>query len=291
MGIHKAVIPAAGLGTRFLPATKAQPKEMIPLIDTPTIQLIVEEAVTSGIDDLLVVIGRDKGSIEDHFDRAPELEEFLREKGKTDLLMVVQDVSRIAADIHFIRQKIPMGLGHAVLAARRHIGREPFGVLLGDDVMTGPTPVLRQLIDKWRSGLSVVAVQEVPVDEASRYGIVFGKSLADGTIQVDSLLEKPPVHLVGERPLAVMGRYVLDPAVFSALSDVAPGAGGEIQLTDALDVLAHQGQLIAVPFRGTRFDVGEKFGFVKATIAAALNRADLRDDVLSYLRQILDQPE
>lgn len=289
MGIHKAVIPAAGLGTRFLPATKAQPKEMIPLIDTPTIQCIVEEAVESGVDDLLVVIGRDKGSIEDHFDRAPELEAFLAEKGKFDLLEAVQAVSQIAADIHFVRQKVPLGLGHAVMAAERHVGHEPFGVLLGDDVMTGEPPVLRQLIDKWVPGLSIVAVQEVPVDEASRYGIVFGQTLSDGCVKVDRLLEKPPNHLVGPHPMAIMGRYVLDPAVFSALRDISPGAGGEIQLTDALDVLARQGQLLAVPYRGTRFDVGEKLGFVKATIAVAMTRPDLREDVIAYLRQILDQ--
>lgn len=288
MDVHKAVIPAAGLGTRFLPATKAQPKEMIPLIDTPTIQLIVEEAVHSGIDDLVVVIGRDKGSIEDHFDRAPELEEFLRSRGKTDLLQVVEAVSRLA-DLHFIRQKVPMGLGHAVLAARRHVGQEPFAVLLGDDVMMAKRPVLRQLIDKWQPGLSVVAVQEVTPEEATRYGIVFGERQADGTMAVSHLVEKPSAKDAGPRPMAVMGRYVLDPAVFAALADMPPGAGGEIQLTDALDVLARQGRLIAVPYQGVRYDVGDKLGFVKATIAAALDRDDLREDVVAYMRSVLDE--
>lgn len=288
MNIVKAVIPAAGLGTRFLPATKAQPKEMLPLIDTPTIQLVVEEAIASGIEDLLVVIGRDKGSIEDHFDRAPELEEFLRDKGKDRLLEIVQHVSRMA-DIHFIRQKIPMGLGHAVLAARRHVGQNPFAVLLGDDVMVADPPVLRQLIDKWQPGLSVVAVQPVTRAEAKRYGIVFGEWEADGTFRVSHLVEKPPVDDAPEKPLAVMGRYLLDPAVFGALHDVSVGAGGEIQLTDALDVLARQGQLIAVPFAGKRYDVGEKLGFVKATIEVALDRPDLRSELLPYLRNLINQ--
>ncbi len=288
MTIRKAVIPAAGLGTRFLPATKAQPKEMLPLIDTPTIQLVVEEAVSSGIEDLLVVIGRDKGSIEDHFDRAPELEEFLRSRGKDDLLEVVQRVSHLA-DLHFIRQKVPLGLGHAVLAARRHIGSEPFAVLLGDDVMVGEPPVLSQLIERAKPGMSVVAVQRVSRYEASRYGIAFGSWNRDGTFQVSHLVEKPTQDRVPEDPLAVMGRYVLDPAIFAALEDIEPGAGGEIQLTDALDVLARQGSLLAVPFVGKRYDVGEKLGFVKATVEAALARPDLKDEFLSYLRQLIEE--
>ncbi len=288
MGIRKAVIPAAGLGTRFLPATKAQPKEMLPLIDTPTIQYIVEEAVASGIEDLLVVIGRDKGSIEDHFDRAPELEEFLRKRGKMDLLEVVQAVSQLT-DLHFIRQKEPKGLGHAVLAARRHIGDNPFAVLLGDDVMVGEPPVLAQLTAKWRPGLSVVAVQKVPREEASRYGIASGEWNGDETFQVSHLVEKPSPDRVPDEALAVMGRYVLDPAVFSALEDLAPGTGGEIQLTDALDVLARDGGLIAVPFKGNRYDVGEKLGFVKATVEVALTRPDLRPEFLTYLRQLVDE--
>lgn len=287
MHLHKAVIPAAGLGTRFLPATKAQPKEMIPIIDTPTIQLVVEEAVASGIDDFLVVIGRDKGSIEDHFDRAPELEEFLRERGKDDLLDVVQHVSHLA-NLHFIRQKIPMGLGHAVLEARSHVGNEPFAVLLGDDVMVGNPPVLRQLIDHWRPGVSVVAVQPVTRLEASRYGIVFGDWQSDGSVKVSHLVEKPPVSEAPAEPLAIMGRYVLDPVVFSLLADLPKGAGGEIQLTDALDLLAREHELIAVPYQGKRYDVGEKLGFVKATIDAALDREEMRDDVLAYLRSIME---
>ncbi|NMP21485.1 UTP--glucose-1-phosphate uridylyltransferase GalU [Sulfobacillus harzensis] len=284
--VHKAVIPAAGLGTRFLPATKAQPKEMIPIIDTPTIQLVVEEAVQSGIDDFLVVIGRDKGSIEDHFDRAPELEEFLRERGKDDLLHVVQKVSALA-NLHFIRQKVPMGLGHAVLAARRHVGDEPFAVLLGDDVMVGHPPILAQLLAHWKPGRSVVAVQRVPRQEASRYGIVYGQEQTDGTVKVSHLVEKPPASEAPDNPLAIMGRYVLDPAVFHLLADLPKGAGGEIQLTDALDILAREHQLIAVPYVGKRYDVGEKLGFVKATIEAALDRDDMRDDVLQYLRELL----
>lgn len=284
MSIRKAVIPAAGLGTRFLPATKAQPKEMLPLIDTPTIQLIVEEAKHSGIEDLLVVIGRDKGSIEDHFDRAPELEEFLLQRGKGDLLAIVQEVSRLS-DIHFIRQKVPLGLGHAVLSAQRHVGQEPFAVLLGDDIMMGHPPVLSQLIDKWQPDLSVVAVQPIPRSEASRYGIVFGDWEDNGVFRVDHLVEKPDPKDVPEEPLAIMGRYILDSAIFTALKDIAPGAGGEIQLTDALDVLARQGRLIAVPYQGKRFDVGEKSGFVKATIEAALMREDLRDEILDFIRK------
>lgn len=288
--VKKAVIPAAGLGTRFLPATKAQPKEMIPIIDTPTIQLVVEEAVQSGIEDFLVVIGRDKGSIQDHFDRAPELEDFLRDKGKDELLDVVQQVSRLA-DLHFIRQKVPMGLGHAVLSAKRHVGDDPFAVLLGDDVMVGNPPVLKQLMDRWHPGQSVVAVQRVTPEEACRYGVVFGEWNADETFQVSHLVEKPSPSEAPPEPLAIMGRYVLDAAVFSALEDTEPGRGGEIQLTDALDVLARQGQLIAVPYVGQRYDVGEKLGFVKATVEAALSRPDLRADVLPYLRRLLSEVE
>ncbi len=284
--ITKAVIPAAGLGTRFLPATKAQPKEMLPLIDTPTIQYVVEEAKSSGIEDILVIIGRDKGSIEDHFDRAPELEEFLKSKGKTELLEVVQAVSHLA-DLHFIRQKVPMGLGHAVLSARRHVGQHPFSVLLGDDVFVGNPPVLKQLIDRWRPGLSVVAVKRVSRQEASRYGIAFGTWRSDGTLAVSHLVEKPRELADDVEPLAVMGRYVLDPGVFDALDGLAPGAGGEIQLTDALDLLARDGQLIAVPFQGERYDVGEKLGFVKATIEVGLSRPDLREQLLEYLQTIV----
>lgn len=288
MGVHKAVIPAAGLGTRFLPATKAQPKEMIPIIDTPTIQLVVQEAVLSGIDDFLVVIGREKGSIEDHFDRAPELEEFLRDRGKHDLLAVVQQVSDLA-NLHFIRQKSPVGLGHAVLQARNHVGNEPFAVLLGDDVMVGNPPILQQLLNYWEPGASVVAVQRVAREEAGRYGVVFGEPQADGTVAVSHLVEKPAPDDTPADPLAIMGRYVLDPVVFPLLADLPQGAGGEIQLTDALDALAREHRLIAVPYHGKRYDVGEKLGFVKATIDAALDREDLRDDILRYLRQLLDE--
>lgn len=286
--LTKAVIPAAGLGTRFLPATKAQPKEMLPLIDTPTIQYVVEEAKDSGIEDILVIIGRDKGSIEDHFDRAPELEEFLRSKGKADLLEVVQRVSHLV-DLHFIRQKVPMGLGHAVLSARRHVGDDPFCVLLGDDVMVGTPPVLRQLMNRWHPGCSIVAVQKVEPEEASRYGIAFGHWNDDGTLAVSHLVEKPKALPRGTEPVAIMGRYVLDPAVFDALDGIAPGAGGEIQLTDALDKLARDGNLIAVPFVGKRYDVGEKLGFVKATIEVALSRSDLRSALLDYLQTLLEK--
>jgi UTP--glucose-1-phosphate uridylyltransferase len=284
--ITKAVIPAAGLGTRFLPATKAQPKEMLPLIDTPTIQYVVEEAKSSGIEDILVIIGRDKGSIEDHFDRAPELEEFLKSKGKTELLEVVQAVSHLA-DLHFIRQKVPMGLGHAVLSARRHVGDNPFTVLLGDDVFVGNPPVLKQLMNRWRPGLSVVAVKRVTREEASRYGIAFGGWRTDGTLHVSHLVEKPRELADDVEPMAVMGRYVLDAAVFEALDGLAPGAGGEIQLTDALDILARDGQLIAVPFEGERYDVGEKLGFVKATIEVGLSRPELHDELLEYLKMVV----
>jgi len=284
--VHKAVIPAAGLGTRFLPATKAQPKEMLPIIDTPTIQLVVEEAVASGIDDFLVVIGRDKGSIEDHFDRAPELEEFLRTRGKDDLLDIVQAVSRLA-NLHFIRQKVPMGLGHAVLQARRHVGQDPFAVLLGDDVMVGQPPVLSQLIERWQPGISVVAVERVSREEASRYGVVFGQWDAQGVFRVNRLVEKPAPADVPPEPLAIMGRYVLEPDIFQALTEVTPGQGGEVQLTDALDLLARERQLIAVPYQGKRYDVGEKLGFVKATIEAALDRPDLRDALIPYLKELL----
>lgn len=286
MHIHKAVIPAAGFGTRFLPATKAQPKEMLPLIDTPTIQFVVQEALSSGIGDILVITGRDKGSIEDHFDRSPELEEFLRIRKKWDMLEVVQKISRMA-ELHFIRQKEPMGLGHAVLVARRHVGNDPFCVLLGDDVMMADRPVLEQLMEFWRPGVSVVAVQQVAREEAGRYGIVFGREQSDGSIAVQHLVEKPESLDADAVPLAIMGRYILDPDIFPALERVAPGAGGEIQLTDALVEMARQNRLLAVPFTGVRFDVGDKLGFVKATVEFALRREDLKAEFEGYLRTLL----
>ncbi len=286
MTIKKAIIPAAGLGTRFLPATKAQPKEMLPIVDKPTIQYIIEEAVASGIEDIIIVSGRGKRAIEDHFDKSYELEETLNKKEKWDILEEVQSISELA-NIHYIRQKEPKGLGHAIYCARRFIGNEPFAVMLGDDIVTSDTPCLGQLIEKYNKyEASVIGVQEVPDQDVSKYGIIDPKDIFnDGMINVHSLVEKPKL---GENPsnYAVMGRYVLTPEIFNILETLPPGAGGEIQLTDALVLLNEIQAVYAYQFEGTRYDVGDKFGFIKATIDFSLNRDDLKEEVKAYLDSI-----
>ncbi|MEC1747898.1 UTP--glucose-1-phosphate uridylyltransferase GalU [Schinkia azotoformans] len=288
--VRKAIIPAAGLGTRFLPATKAQPKEMLPIVDKPTIQYIIEEAVASGIEDIIVVTGRGKRAIEDHFDKSYELEETLAKKEKWDLLKEVQGISSLA-NIHYIRQKEPKGLGHAIACASRFIGDEPFAVLLGDDIVHSPEkPALRQLIDVYeRFNSSVIGVQQVPDEGVSKYGII---SMNNGEIEKDvfrihDLVEKPKRE---EAPsnYAIMGRYILRPEIFYVLDNVKPGAGGEIQLTDAIKLLNEQQIVVAYNFEGTRHDVGDKFGFIKATIEFALEREDLRSSVLEYLREVVE---
>jgi UTP--glucose-1-phosphate uridylyltransferase len=288
MTVRKAIIPAAGLGTRFLPATKAMPKEMLPIVDKPTIQYIVEEAVASGIEDIIIVTGKGKRAIEDHFDNSFELEYNLLEKGKLDLLSEVQKPSQMA-DIHYIRQKEPRGLGHAVWCARKFIGNEPFAVLLGDDIVRADRPALRQLMDmhdRYRS--SVIGVKPVSDDEVHRYGIVDGKPIDHGFYSISGLVEKPKK---GDAPsnLAIMGRYILSPTIFDILGSLEPGAGGEIQLTDAIAKLNESEAVYAFEFEGTRCDVGEKMGFIRTTIEFALLRDDLREGLLDYLTQLLQE--
>ncbi|AZB44589.1 UTP--glucose-1-phosphate uridylyltransferase [Bacillus sp. FJAT-42376] len=284
--VRKAIIPAAGLGTRFLPATKAQPKEMLPIVDKPTIQYIIEEAVAAGIEDIIIVSGRGKRAIEDHFDKSYELEETLAKKGKDKVLKEVQEISGLA-NIHYIRQKEPKGLGHAINCASRFIGDEPFAVLLGDDIVRSEVPCTKQLIDAFdKHQRSVVGVQQVPQEDVSKYGIIAPQETPNGDkmISVHTLVEKPKTE---EAPsnYAIMGRYILTPEIFTILEELPPGAGGEIQLTDALKVLNESQPIYAYNFDGQRYDVGDKFGFIKATVDFALEREDLRDQVNSYLEE------
>jgi UTP--glucose-1-phosphate uridylyltransferase len=288
--VRKAIIPAAGLGTRFLPATKAQPKEMLPIVDKPTIQYIIEEAVASGIEDIIIVTGRGKRAIEDHFDKSYELEETLAKKGKYKQLEEVQGISKLA-NIHYIRQKEPLGLGHAISCASRFIGDEPFAVLLGDDIVHSPDkPCLKQLVDVYeRYNSSVIGVQEVPEQDVSKYGVISinQNGIEDGVYHINDLVEKPKQE---EAPsnYAIMGRYVLRPEIFEILENQKPGAGGEIQLTDAVKTLNQMQMVVGYEFDGVRHDVGDKFGFVKATVEFALEREDLKPQVMEYLRDILD---
>lgn len=286
--VRKAIIPAAGLGTRFLPATKAMPKEMLPIVDKPTIQYIVEEAVASGIEDIIIVTGKGKRAIEDHFDFAPELERNLIEKGKSAILEKVRYSTNLA-DIHYIRQKEPKGLGHAVWCARNFIGDEPFAVLLGDDIVQSETPCLRQLINIYEeTRSSVIGVQTVPDNETHRYGII-DPSIQEGRkYQVNHFVEKPAPGTAPSN-LAIMGRYILTPEIFMFLEQQETGAGGEIQLTDAIQKLNQIQRVFAYDFEGKRYDVGEKIGFVKTTIEFALQDHDLRAELLPYLEKILEE--
>ncbi|MEW9051519.1 MAG: UTP--glucose-1-phosphate uridylyltransferase GalU [Neobacillus sp.] len=288
MRIRKAIIPAAGLGTRFLPATKAQPKEMLPIVDKPTIQYIVEEAVASGIEELIIIIGRGKRSIEDHFDKSYELEDTLLKKNKLEMLEEVQKISNLV-NIVYVRQKEPRGLGHAILCAKNVIGDEPFAVLLGDDIVMSETPCLKQIIDVFEYyNSSVVGVQSVPDQDVSKYGIIKpkGKMLESNLFHLDSFVEKPKK---GEAPsnYAIMGRYVLSPRIFDILEEIPTGQGDELQLTDAINELNKQQAVLAYHFEGSRYDIGDKIGFVKATIDFAINREDIREDVLAYLLEVM----
>ena len=279
--IRKAVIPAAGLGTRFLPATKAQPKEMLPIVDKPAIQFIIEEAIASGIEEILIITGRNKRSIEDHFDRSLELEAQLKAQGKYDQLKMVEEISEVT--IHFIRQKEALGLGHAVLCAKQFVGYEPFAVMLGDDLVDATVPCLSQMIDVYNDlGGSVLGVQEVPADTVSNYGIVTPRAVKPNIWQAMDLVEKPTQEEAPSR-LAVLGRYILDPEIFAILEKTEPGRGGEIQLTDAIRVLAGQQAVYAYNFFGRRYDIGDKEGFLEATVEQALKRPELRDRFLQYL--------
>jgi UTP--glucose-1-phosphate uridylyltransferase len=284
--LRKVVIPAAGLGTRFLPATKAVPKEMLPIVDVPTIQLIVEEAVRAGAEQVVVVNGRGKTAIEDHFDRSYELEDTLQRKGKKDLFEQVRRISEMVRLVS-VRQKEPMGLGHAVLAARPAVGEEWFGVLLGDDLIDSEEPAIGQLARvSMQTGKAAVALMPVPADQAHLYGCATGPQLSDGSIEVQKIIEKPPKGTAPSN-LAVIGRYLLPPDVFGILEKVKPGAGGEIQLTDALAVLAQQGRLLGVRFKGVRHDAGDRLGYLQANIAYALKRPELREGLLAYLREVI----
>jgi UTP--glucose-1-phosphate uridylyltransferase len=283
--VRKAIIPAAGLGTRFLPATKAMPKEMLPIVDKPTIQYIVEEAIASGIEDIIIVTGKGKRAIEDHFDNAFELEQNLIQKGKYDLLEKVKEPSKV--DIHYIRQKEPKGLGHAVWCARNFIGDEPFAVLLGDDIVQAETPCLKQLIDQYEQTLSsVIGVKRVPDNETHRYGIIDPIEQHGRRYQVHQFVEKPTPGTAPSN-LAIMGRYILTPEIFLFLEKQEAGAGGEIQLTDAIQKLNEIQRVFAYEFEGKRYDVGEKLGFIKTTIEFALQHDELRDDLITFMEKIV----
>ncbi|GGF94240.1 putative UTP--glucose-1-phosphate uridylyltransferase YngB [Paenibacillus albidus] len=286
MKIRKAVIPAAGLGTRFLPATKAQPKEMLPIVDKPAIQYIVEEAVRSGIEGIIIVTGRNKKSIEDHFDKSVELEQTLFEKGKADLLREVQAISELAG-IHYIRQKEPLGLGHAILCAEQFIGKEPFAVLLGDDIMVSDPPALAQMMRLYeQTEKTIVGIQPVPRQDVHKYGIIASSRIRDGVHEVSGLVEKPSAQAAPSEN-AIMGRYILQPSIFNVLAQLDRGAGGEYQLTDALHEVCRNEGLLALDLHGTRYDIGDKFGYIQATLEIGLQREELRPLLLPYLRKLL----
>ncbi|TGY41483.1 UTP--glucose-1-phosphate uridylyltransferase GalU [Clostridium sartagoforme] len=282
MKVRKAIIPAAGLGTRFLPATKAQPKEMLPIVDKPTIQYIIEEAVASGIEEILIITGRNKKCIEDHFDKSVELEMELEKNHKEELLELVRGISDIA-DIHYIRQKEPKGLGHAILCAKAFVGNEPFAVLLGDDVVDSEVPCLKQLMDCYKEyKTSILGVQTVAKEDVNKYGIVDGIHIEDRVYKVKKLVEKPAVE---EAPsnVAILGRYIITPQIFDVLANTQPGKGGEIQLTDALETLIENEAMYAYNFEGRRYDVGDKLGFLQATVEFALKKEELREPFIEYL--------
>ncbi|OIK13834.1 UTP--glucose-1-phosphate uridylyltransferase [Bacillus sp. MUM 116] len=290
MKVRKAIIPAAGLGTRFLPATKAQPKEMLPIVDKPTLQYIIEEAVESGIEEILIITGRNKKSIEDHFDKSVELELELESRGKLELLAEVRQISEMV-NIHYIRQKEPKGLGHAIYCAKSFIGNEPFAVLLGDDIVYSEKPCLKQMIEKYEEyKTTILGVQEVATEDTDKYGIIEGKEIEDRIYKVKGLVEKPAS---GSAPsnIAILGRYIINPAIFDLLEKTKPGKGGEIQLTDALKELAHKEAMYAYNFEGKRYDVGDKQGFLQATVEFALRREDLREEFLNYLIKELKHNE
>jgi UTP--glucose-1-phosphate uridylyltransferase len=285
--VRKAVIPVAGLGTRMLPATKVVPKELLPIVDTPAIQVVIEECLESGIEEVILITGRGKGAIEDHFDHSYELEDILRRRGKEDQLNSVERISKLVRAVS-VRQKRPLGLGHAVLCAKDAVGDEPFVVLLPDDIISGPTPVTRQLIEiyeEYQSG--VIAIMRVPPDQINRYGIITGENWAEGLHRIRTLVEKPAV---GSTPsnLAVIGRYVLPAKVFEYLEETPRGADQEIQLTDALQQVARQDALIGYEFEGLRHDIGDKLGFLKCNIQYALEREDIGPDLRAYLKELVD---
>jgi UTP--glucose-1-phosphate uridylyltransferase len=273
------------MGTRFLPATKALPKEMLPVIDTPIMQYVVEEAIASGIEDVIIVTGRGKKAIEDHFDQSFELEYYLQQKRQLHMLGMVQKISNLV-DIHYIRQKEPLGLGHAIYQAKKHVGDEPFAVLLGDEIFRAPVPATKQLIDGYnRMGASILAVRPVEKHLVSHYGIIKPEKVEDGLIKVSELIEKPCEEKAPSN-LAIIGRYIIEPQIFDILASIPPGYNGEIQLTDALQTLTATRDIFAVEVQGSRFDVGDKLGYLQATVEFALKRDDLREKFKEFLKQI-----
>ena len=286
--VRKAVIPAAGLGTRFLPATKAQPKEMLPIVDKPAIQHVVEEAVRAGLRDILIITGRGKRSVEDHFDRSFELEHYLEASGKTELLGEMRQIADMA-DIHYVRQGDPRGLGHAIAVAREHVGEEPFAVLLGDDIMTDESRVLRDMLEVYeRYGRSVVALKEFPRKDVSAYGCVKPEHVGDNLVRVLDIVEKPRPQDAPSN-LAVMGRYVFTPEIFEALDRTGPGAGGEIQLSDAMAVLLKEETIYGHVFEHGRYDIGDKLDYLRATVELAIERDDLGPDFRTFLAGLVQR--
>jgi len=285
--VRKCVVPAAGLGTRFLPATKSVPKELLPIVDTPTLQYIVGEAAQGGITDVILITSRGKSSMVDHFDLAPELEDTLASRGKLkerDALRSISGMARIVS----LRQHEPLGLGHAVLQAKNLVGDEPFAVILGDDVIDAQVPGIKQLVDCYeRTGKGVVALMEVPADQTHLYGIASGEMIDERTMSIDAMVEKPKSNAPSN--LAVIGRYVLPARVFQLLEETRPGVGGEIQLTDALAMLAKEGGLVGYCFEGKRYDAGDRLGYVKANVAFALKRPDMREELLRWMEQIAQE--
>lgn len=285
MKVKKAIIPAAGYGTRFLPATKSMPKEMLTIVDKPAIQIIVEEAVAAGIEDILIITGRGKDMIQDHFDNTPELEAVLEKQGKAELLKIVQDVSNLA-NVHYVRQKEALGLGHAVLCAKTFVGNEPFVVMLGDDIVDSDIPCTKQLIDAFETyQCSVVGVQPVDWSQVDKYGIVDAEEIKDRDLRVSGLVEKPALE---EAPsnYAILGRYVLTPEIFDKLQNTKPGKNGEIQLTDALRGLLEDQGIVAHNFEGTRYDTGDKLGYLKATVEMGLRHSEVKDRFRAYLKAL-----
>lgn len=283
MKIKKAVIPAAGLGMRFLPVTKAQPKEMLPIVDKPAIQYIIEEAVNSGIEEVLIITGRNKGAIENHFDLSFEIEAELKYRKKYDLLQLIDKISNLG-QIYYTRQKEPKGLGHALLCAKAFVGNEPFAVMLGDDIVDSRVPCLQQLIDVYNKfQTSIIGVQEVPKSELNKYGIINGTKIDNNIYIIKDLVEKPEIDKAPSN-IAILGRYIITPRIFELLADAAPGINGEIQLTDALKRLLEFEPIYAYIFNGKRYDIGDKLGFLKANVEYALKQQDIREDILSYLR-------
>jgi len=285
MKLRKAVIPVAGLGTRFLPATKTVPKELLPIVDIPSIQYVVQEAVDAGIEEIIFVTGRGKDGIEDHFDEAPELEQLLTERGNHEMAQTLRKIAAMT-EVVSVRQKKPLGLGHAVLCARDLVGDEPFAVMLADDLIDAEVPGIRQLVNIFEETTeSVIALMEVPQSEVHQYGVIKGREIKKRLYQVEATVEKPLAKDAPSR-MAIIGRYVLRPEIFKILQNLPPGRGGEIQLTDGLAQLVREREIFGCEFIGDRYDIGDKVGFVRATVAYALKRPDLRDKVLEYLKSI-----